>query len=218
MLFLAFAMFEEFLNNTGYIVKVLAISNYAEPFNFTFAPLFYLSLRSTLKPNGKEGRWHHFVPAMIWVLYMIFYFVQPNDLIYNSYVESKHLDGSYLHVPMIINEDLVGVRNYVNELTGLHFVLYIILAIRLIKSYVKNESMKFFTSNELKITSVRSTFYHFILISIIFTFVKVYFGRDLGDMFISGYIALMIVSILLQVLFNSDYFNEIHSVLELPGY
>ena len=35
LLFLTLSMFEELLNNTGYIVKVLPISNFAEPFNFT---------------------------------------------------------------------------------------------------------------------------------------------------------------------------------------
>ena len=39
---LSCAMLEEFLNETGYIVKVLWLTNFAEPYNFAFAPLFYL--------------------------------------------------------------------------------------------------------------------------------------------------------------------------------
>ena len=149
---------------------------------------------------------------------MVFYFVQPNDLKYNSYDESKHPDWSYLNVPMIINEDPVGIRNFVNELTGLHFILYIILAIRVINRFLNTVDMSFFTSSEPKVILVRSTFYYFVLISAIFSFVKQYYGSDLGDMFISGYIAFTMVSSKLQVLLKSNYFNETHSVLELPGY
>lgn len=36
---LACSMFEEFLNETGYIVQVLWLSDFAEPFNFVYAPL-----------------------------------------------------------------------------------------------------------------------------------------------------------------------------------
>ena len=58
LLFLTLSMFEELLNNTGYIVKVLPISNFAEPFNFAFGPLAFLYIRSlfTRILRGKTGR------------------------------------------------------------------------------------------------------------------------------------------------------------------
>ena len=36
---LSLAIFEELLNNTGYIVKVLHLSNFSEPINLTIGPL-----------------------------------------------------------------------------------------------------------------------------------------------------------------------------------
>jgi hypothetical protein len=57
-------MFEEWLNNTGLIVKVLWLSNFSESLNFTFFPLFYFYLRSSLNPDEKKKVWKHFALAM----------------------------------------------------------------------------------------------------------------------------------------------------------
>ena len=42
LLALSLGIFEELLNNTGYIVRMLFLTNFSESLNFTFAPLFYL--------------------------------------------------------------------------------------------------------------------------------------------------------------------------------
>lgn len=57
LLFLALNIFEEWLNNTGYIVKVLAITNFSEPTNFTFGPLLYLYVVNSLHPERKKNEW-----------------------------------------------------------------------------------------------------------------------------------------------------------------
>jgi hypothetical protein len=44
ILFLTLIIFEELLNNTGYIVRFLVISNFSEPLNFTLAPLIYTGI------------------------------------------------------------------------------------------------------------------------------------------------------------------------------
>ncbi len=54
LLSLSLCIFEEWLNNTGYIVKVLAISNFSEPLNFALTPLFYLYIRSSLNPEERK--------------------------------------------------------------------------------------------------------------------------------------------------------------------
>ena len=47
MLTLSLSIFEEVLNETGYIVQVLWLSNFSESFNFAFAPLFYLFIKNS---------------------------------------------------------------------------------------------------------------------------------------------------------------------------
>ncbi len=89
LLSLSLAIFEEWLNNTGYIVKVLSITNFSESLNFAFAPLFYLYIRSSLNPDEKRKDWVHFILAFFWMFYMVFAFIQPDEMKYNSYVRNK---------------------------------------------------------------------------------------------------------------------------------
>ncbi len=95
MLSFSLAIFEEWLNNTGYIVKVLSLTNFSEPLNFVFGPLFYLYIRSSLNPEERKKVMIHFIPLFFWLLYMVFAFIQPDEFKYNSYIETKHPDWAY---------------------------------------------------------------------------------------------------------------------------
>jgi len=55
LLTLSLAIFEEWLNNTGFIVRVLYLTNFSESMNLTFAPLLYLYITCSLDPDpGKK--------------------------------------------------------------------------------------------------------------------------------------------------------------------
>jgi amino acid transporter len=101
LLSLSLCIFEEWLNNTGYIVKVLAFSNFSEPLNFALAPLFYLYIRKSLDPDERRKDWVHFILTLFWMFYMVFYFIQSDEFKYNSYVETKHPEWCYLEYQMI---------------------------------------------------------------------------------------------------------------------
>ena len=98
LLFLSLTIFEGWLNNTGYIVKVLAITNFSEPLNFTFGPLLYWYIVRSLNPEEKRKEWVHFLPAIFWLIYMVLQFIQPDEMKYNSYIRTNHPDWGYLEV------------------------------------------------------------------------------------------------------------------------
>ncbi len=124
LLFLSLAIFEEWLNNTGFIVRILSVTNFSESLNFTFAPLIYLYIRSSLNPDEKKKVWMHFILALFWTFYLVFQFIQPDEMKYNSYIQTKHPDWEYLDVAFKISDDPLGIRIYVNQLTLVQFVMY----------------------------------------------------------------------------------------------
>ena len=65
-----------------------------------------------------------FYPALFWMFYMVFQFIQPDEMKYNSYVETKHPDWGYLEVSVKISDDPLGIRTYVNQLTLIQFMAY----------------------------------------------------------------------------------------------
>ena len=217
ILFLSAAIFEEWLNNTGYITRILVITNYSEWLNFTFGPLFYLVIKHTIKPDKGKRDWMHFLLAAFWLLYMIPHFLQSNEFKYNSYVGSKHPEWAYLDTPMLWYEDPFSIRPYVNIATAFHFLFYIILSILFISKELTKKGQSFFKAKGEKLRLVRNSYYHFVLIVVIFVGSKLYFGSDIGDYFIASYISFMIYAISYQVLNNSAYFEEHHSIFEIPG-
>jgi AraC-like DNA-binding protein len=217
LLFLTLSMFEELLNNTGYIVKVLPISNFAEPFNFTFGPLAFLYIRTLLYPDSKKLIWPHFVFFAFWVLYMVPYFIQPVELKYNAYLGSKHPGWEYLEVVTRFANDPLGIRDYTNLITGIHFSAYIIAMLCLSVKRIKELNERLFSLRDPKLKLARSVGIHFLIIALIFIFVKLYFGADIGDYLISSYLSFMIFSTSWMVVKNSSFFGQPQFFLQFPG-
>lgn len=218
LLFLSLGIFEELLNNTGLIVKFLPLTNFSEPLNFTFAPLFYLYVKSSLNPEIRRKEWIHFAISIFWIFYMVFQFIQPDEIKYNSYIQTKHPDWGYLEIPSKISEDPLGVRLYCNQLMAVQFVAYIgasvIILMRKFRSL--NESL-YKTNNEL-LTVLRNTTIHFIIIIAVFLGTKIYYGieSDIGGYLIASYISFMIYSTSYQVLNKSDFFKHPGSFMTFP--
>ena len=218
LLFLSLTIFEGWLNNTGYIVKVLAITNYSEPLNFTFAPLLYWYIIKSLNPEGKRREWVHFLPAIFWLIYMVFQFIQPVENKYNSYIHTNHPDWAYLDVTTIISDDPLGIRQYINQLTLIQLIIYIsAIIIILIKKFRSVGQSLFGTDNELLII-LRNTLIHFLLIIAVFLATKFYFGMhsDIGDYLIATYISFMIYATSYQVLNKSEFFDKPGSFFAFP--
>jgi len=218
LLALSLCIFEEWLNNTGYIVKVLALSNFSEPLNFALAPLFYLYIRSSLNPDERRKDWVHFILTLIWMFYMIFYFIQPEEFKYNSYVETKHPNWSYLPALPIISDDPLGIRAYCNQLTVIQFLTYMIAGILLLLKRFRSLNQSLFkTDNELLII-LRNTTIHIFLMILFFLVTKFYFGMrsDIGGYMVASYVSFMIYATSYQVLNRSDFFNDQGSFLYFP--
>jgi len=217
ILALSMSMFEELLNNTGYIVQVLPISNFAESFNFAMGPLAFLFIRSLLYPEYEKKVWPHFLIFAFWLLYMIPYFIQSNEFKYNSYVGVKHPDWEYLDVPVRLFEDPVGIRDYVNQLTGVHFTGYIVAMILLFLRKMKDMNERLLKLQDPKLRLARNVIVHFLVIIGIFAVVKLSFPGDVGDVFISSYLSFMIFSTSWMVVKNSAFFVQPQFFLQIPG-
>ncbi len=218
LLFLSLNIFEEWLNNTGYIVRVLPLTNFSEPTNFTFAPLVYLYVVTSLNPEGKRKEWLHLLLALFWLLYMVFQFIQPNEIKYNSYIDTKHPDWDFLNVTYKISDDPIGLRGYINQLTAIQLVIYLTAVLLVIMKKVRSLGQTLFgTDNELLIV-LRNTLIHFLLIFLIYVSTKLYFGMgsDVGGYLIASYISFMIYCTSYQVLNRSDFFNQPGSFFTFP--
>ena len=217
LLFLTLSMFEELLNNTGYIVKVLPISNFAEPFNFAFGPLAFLYIRSLLYPDSKRKNWPHFLLFAFWVLYMLPYFIQSNEYKYNSYLGVKHPDWEFLDVIIKFPSDPFSLRSYINHLTGVHFSVYTIAMFYLMVRRMKELKESLLGLKDPRLKLARNVGIHFLIIFVVFAFVKLNFTADVGDYLISTYLSFMIFFTSWMVVRNSAFFGQPQFFLQFPG-
>lgn len=219
LLSLALAMFEEWLNNTGYIVKILSLTNFSEPLNFTFAVFFYLYVKNSLYPGETKKVWPHFIPFFFWLFYMIFAFIQSEEFKYNSYVETKHPDWQYLEYVTKISDDPLGFGRYINQMTLTQMLIYIGASVRILLRKLKESKQSLFkTENELLII-IRSTMLHFIVILILYLATKLYFGMgsDIGGYIVASYVSFMIFMTSFSILNRSDFFDYPRSFFTFPA-
>jgi AraC-like DNA-binding protein len=219
LLFFSLCIFEEWLNNTGYIVQTLYLTNFSEPFSFALAPLLYLYARCMLKPEEKVLIWPHFIISAIWALLMVFQFIQPDAVKYNDYIHTKHQDWGYINEGMqTISADPTGLRSNTNQILAIQFLIYMGFVASFIIKRFKEAGQDFFRTTNEALVIVRNTAIHFLLILLIFLTTKIYFGMesDVGGYFIASYVSFMIFATSYQVLNRSDFFNEPGSFLTFP--
>ncbi len=216
LLSLGLVMIEMLLNYTGHIVSILWISNFSEPINFILAPLLYLFIRERIDHNKGKYDWVHFLPFVFWLLYCIPYFMQSDIFKYNSYIDTMKPDWPFVEAEMYWHEDILNLRNNINYLTLISFSSYLLASLILIAGKAKQKGSTFFKIEDPNIRATRNSTYHLFFIIVIFVFVKLYFGRDLGDYFIGLYITFMAYNTMVQVIRNSNYFDQPGSIFDIP--
>lgn len=213
---LSLAIFEELLNNTGYIVKVLHLSNFSEPINLTIGPLIYLYAKRSLHPEKKGSKdWIHFILFFLYLVYMGFYFIQPELAKYNSFIHSKHPNWQKLEVIQTIPEDPLSIRMYINEITAVVFLVYLSLTYYMLwnkkEGKPDNQRVKNNKTQDLKTSTI-----HVTLLLVVFIVTKLTFERDVGDYFIALYVTLLFFLTIYKIMSKSEYFMGTHSLLDLP--
>ncbi|MDT0605834.1 helix-turn-helix domain-containing protein [Croceitalea rosinachiae] len=217
ILAISLTMLEGWLNYTGYIFRFLWLSNFAEPLNFLMAGLLYLFIDSQLDGHRKKCYWVHFIPSLLWFGICMFYFLQPDAVKFNDSLEVMDMDYPRLDENQTFSDDPLGVRSYTNLLTGIYFVVYIILGSRKLLLKTKSSGESIFVTKNKTLKTIRNISLHIIIVTIIFILVKNTFHDDVGDHFIYLYVSFMIFMTAIQIMNQSTYYNEVSSFLEVPS-
>lgn len=215
ILALTLSILEQLLNQTGYITKILVITNSTESLNLTIGPLLYLFVKRSLDQSDSIKDWRHFILAFLYLCYLTFDLIQPNEVKYNSYIYSFHPDWPLLDVKTKISNDPLGLKNYLNAVTGIQLIIYTSLAMRLLvkKGRLLGESI-FKTSDEV-LRSLRNMVFHLSIVILIFIVVKLCFQGDLGDYYIDSYVSFFLLLTTFRVMNDSTYFEGTTSFMDI---
>ena len=215
LLSLALCILEQFLNITGYIVKVLPITNYSEPINLTIGPFLYLYIKRSLNPAGSKKEWIHLILFFIYLGYLCFDLVQPNEFKYNTYLYSFHPDWTPLDVQTTIPNDPLNIKKYLNLITAIHITFYITLSFLRLKKKAEESGEGIFKTDDEILRSMRNLIFHIATIIVIFILVKLNFYNDMGDYFIGIYVSVFIMITTYRIMNDSSYFDRSISFMDI---
>lgn len=216
---LSFALlaFEEFLNNTGYITRILSLTSFSQPLNFFLGPLFYLYILYSLFPNRERTVWYHFVLPSFWIFYIGFYIALPNEVKYNSYISLKHPDWQQMKVLTTLSGDPLSIRQYCNELTIVSLLIYYIASLVAIITKLKDINQSFFNVKNPQVILIRNSFVHSFIVVLAYSLLKIFLGMksDVG-MVVVTYYCIYINIISYRITNSSTYFSQPFSILDFP--
>ena len=216
---LSFAIlaFQEFLNNTGYITHYLYLTTLSDPLNFALGPLFYLYVAYSVNPAKRNKDWRHFIIPAFWLLYSIFFFIQPDEIKYNSYIRLKHPEWPLMEVTSLINQDPLYIREYCNIFTIISLLAYNVASFVVIRQKIKSLKQSFLKVTNKPILLIRNSFLHCVSIVIIYGLLKLFWGikSDVG-MIVVPYFCIYVFIQSYRITNASDIFNEPFSALDFP--
>lgn len=181
LLIYASVLLEVFLCYTGLIVHVLWLVDYSESTNFLSGPVLYLLIISFLDKPVPKRLGLHLLPFAFYLLYMIFFFVQPAEFKFNAYIDAYYPEMPKIEAQEVIDPDPMDIKKYINEVSVVYTGIYIFFGLMLLFRSVKNEGLRFFKGAAKDIAWLRSLLI-LGLTGYIFWVVKSFTGlRDVQD-------------------------------------
>ncbi len=208
MLVFSLLCMDVFLCYTGYMAKVAYLDNFSESTCFAIGPLFYLYIVSSIKGKIKTSQLLHLLPFILYTIYMVFYFVQPATYKYYAYTSTYFHDPGQEIVYPIINDDPLHLRRYIDQLTIIQLSIYYCLSIITIVNTFRIEKVSVFAREFKNLSWLRNFTVALLSLFLIFIFVTIVFGSDIGDYLITSVIALIIYGTSVKVIGSSGFFVE----------
>jgi len=215
LLSLSLIMLEQVFNYTGFIVKVLPVTNSTAWLNFLIGPLLYLYVKRSLDLPESKKELINFILPLFYLVYLSFDLIQSNDFKYNAYILSSNLNLPLHEVHSTISNDPLKINNYLDLLMAIQILLYIYLSFgELVKKANMTKTSIFRTDDDV-LKPVRNLIYHMCMIIIVFIMVKTTLHGNAGNYFIGLYIAAFTMLTTYRIMNDSTYFDRSGSFIDI---
>lgn len=198
----ALLSFDILISYTNFMFQVIYLVDATEPLNLLVGPLFFLYILAKIDESKIKKIYYHFLPAVIYFVYSIFFHIQSIESKYNAYLEQYHPELEFIPTSGTGFQDPLLLKSYINELTIISILAYLIIAVVIIYR-VQTRSPA--SAKSYRILWIDIAFMTVILSTIIF--VKFTYPHDLGDYIIIVAITIFIYSISFKVIRNSLFFK-----------
>lgn len=192
MLGLSLLLTDLLLNYTNYMFRVVAINDSTEWVNLLLAPLFYAYVESRLRNRPMAHFGWHAVPAIGWAAYSLIWLTRSEAAQYNAYVNAYHPELPQVAAPITWRYGLLGLRDWINELTVLSLLVYNTLAWLALRRAFRQQGLRFWAAAPTPLPGLRFLVVLLLCLPGLVVLTKHLFPKDLGDYWIACYITLTI--------------------------
>ena len=220
-LFQSLIVLDIYLCYSGLMKYTLWFNDGTEPFVLMLAPLLYLFVKGVLlrKPFTWKKEWYHFIPAIVYGISQIGFYIQPLSVKLNAYIGAYFPDIEFVEVSKDTNYYYHHIKDQFRWYVLLSFSGYSLASLFLIRKYYtthfkqkKNDVGKYiFTRN----TTI-AFFTALLLILIIF----LNFDDDGGDHIIAIFQSIVVTITVIALLSGSKLFDKswLSEKYETSGY
>lgn len=196
-----------FLGYSGYMTRVLHLVDFTEPLIFLFGPFVYLYTYVTVNQQTHLHRkqYLHFVPALLYAGYFLFFFLQSGDYKYNAYIDAYYPELPRIEAASPWHEDPLLIKKHLSLYQLIHYGTYIILSIRCYFNWPRRRTA---TNGDFLIAWMKA-----LLLGLSISFaatvgIKLAFERDFGEYLIASQQALLIYVFSFFVISRSVFFKQ----------
>lgn len=199
---------EIFLMYSGYIKDCLFLVDFSEPVAFCLGPLFYLMTVSMVR--GSVGKWWflHFLFPVVYTLTLIPFFLEPDVVKYNSWINSYHPDLPLMPYEYADDPRVFWITNQHTLLTILSLVVYGVLTVIFTISTFISSRESFWRPATPVLLALRNGFVQLLVVLFLVLAIKFFFEYDTGDHFIAAYISVVIYLMSIRVISHSGFFKQ----------
>ncbi len=208
MLSMALCNLEILLNYTGYIVRVLYLVDFSEPIAFLIGPSFYLMVRSQSRGSIHRADYLHYAFALVYLIMIIPFFLLPEDVKFNSWVESHGLD-----LPMRPYDYRDGdprsfwITDHHTLLAITSIVVYGVLTLWEVVRVFRLKKESFFRPRHVVLKNFRTGTVQITVTILLTLLVKWLHPNDTGDHIFAAYMAIAIYMTSFRVMRSSGFFK-----------
>jgi AraC-like DNA-binding protein len=206
---MAGCILEIFLMYTGYIVDCLYMVDFSEPLSFLIGPCFYLMVMSLTRPSISKKQYWHFAFAGVYLILVLPFFLQPETVKYNSWIESFQPNLPFRPYDYDRGDPrMFWITDHHTLLTFISLLLYIILtAIEVYKAF-KQKHESFWRPTNQALKNIQFGAIQLAITLAIMLVIKMFNPNDTGDHILAAYISVIIYLTSFRVVSQSGFFKQ----------
>lgn len=212
---LAASNIEILLMYTGYIIHCLYLVDFSEPFAFLLGPSLYLMVLSITRGKISRLQYLHLAFAAIYLVLIIPFFILPEEVKFNSWVESYKLDIAMRPYDYDRGDPRVfWITDHHTELTLFSLILYAALSLIEVLRVFREKGESFFRTTHPVLSKLRGGVLQLLVATALILIVKWFNPNDTGDHLFAAYTAIAIYIMSFRVMRQSGFFR--HDSLHEP--